>query len=45
MAHKYTKDDDKRKQDHQAENQLKNEAEQQNEKAGKHSFSKETDHL
>ncbi|WP_244520352.1 DUF3941 domain-containing protein [Fictibacillus solisalsi] len=45
MAHKYTKDDNKKKQDHQAEIQLKNEAEQQNKRAGKHSFSKETDHL
>ncbi|MDN4523702.1 DUF3941 domain-containing protein [Fictibacillus fluitans] len=45
MTHKYTKDDNKKKEDHQAENQLKNKAERENKSAGKHSFSKETDHL
>ncbi|MCQ6265497.1 hypothetical protein M1K46_07450 [Fictibacillus sp. WQ 8-8] len=45
MTHKYTKDNHKKKNDRQADQQLKNEAEQKNKAAGKHSFSKENDHL
>ncbi|MDN4073735.1 MULTISPECIES: DUF3941 domain-containing protein [Fictibacillus] len=45
MTHKYTKDDNKKKHDHQADRQLKNQAEHENKMAGKHSYSKEADHL
>ncbi|MGN1401478.1 MAG: DUF3941 domain-containing protein [Bacillus sp. (in: firmicutes)] len=40
-----TKDDDKKAKDHNAENMMKNRQTDANRKAGKHSYSKKTDHL
>ncbi|WP_409304625.1 DUF3941 domain-containing protein [Peribacillus sp. SCS-155] len=42
MSH--TKDDDKRPEDNQARNEQKNILYQRNKQAGKHSYSKKTDH-
>ncbi|MCP8968278.1 DUF3941 domain-containing protein [Ectobacillus ponti] len=39
-----TSDNDKKKQDHNAERMLKNQQEQANYQAGKHDYSKKTDH-
>lgn len=43
MSH--TKDDDKKKKDNQAINKMKNEQYTRNVEAGKHQYSKKTDHL
>ena len=40
-----TKDDDKKAKDNNARNMKKNELAEKNRKAGKHQFSKKTDHL
>ncbi|MFC7371769.1 hypothetical protein ACFQPF_08775 [Fictibacillus iocasae] len=44
MTAKRTSDNDKKRFDNQAENQLKNEAYEQNKASGKHSYSKKADH-
>jgi hypothetical protein len=45
MTHRYTKDDNKRPEDNQAMNQLKNEAELEIKHKGKQPYSKKPDHL
>jgi hypothetical protein len=45
MTHRYTKDDNKRPEDNQAMNQLKNEAEHEIKQQGKQPYSKKPDHL
>lgn len=40
-----TKDDDKKEKDHQAKNELRNIHKEKNREAGKHKYSKKTDHL
>ncbi|MFC0189153.1 DUF3941 domain-containing protein [Fictibacillus aquaticus] len=45
MTTKQTKDNDKKAFDSQAANMLKNEAHEKNKAEGKHSYSKEPDHL
>ncbi|MFD1357254.1 hypothetical protein ACFQ4X_05020 [Fictibacillus halophilus] len=45
MTHRYTKDDNKRSEDNQAMNQLKNEAELEIKQKGKQPYSKKPDHL
>lgn len=45
MTHRYTKDNNKRPEDNQAMNQLKNEAEREMKQKGKQPYSKKPDHL
>jgi hypothetical protein len=45
MSTKQTKDNDKKSFDSQASNTLKNQAYEKNKSEGKHSYSKQTDHL
>lgn len=45
MTHRNTKDNNKRPEDNQAMNQLKNEAELQSKQNGKQPYSKKPDHL
>lgn len=45
MTHRYTKDNNKRPEDNQAMNQLRNEAEREKKHKGKQPYSKEPDHL
>lgn len=45
MTHRNTKDNNKRPEDNQAMNQLKNEAELESKQKGKQPFSKKPDHL
>lgn len=40
-----TKDNDKKKKDNNARNQMKNQEREKAEQAGKHQYSKKTDHL
>ncbi|BAB06638.1 DUF3941 domain-containing protein [Halalkalibacterium halodurans] len=40
-----TKDNNKKKQDHQAARELKNQQVKENARHGKHTYSKDTDHL